>query len=172
MWTLPWYTEMGVLEVHICTPGHTKKRKVDYNLPDLTCLPNGQRRAVIAWVGADEARTYVEAASIMGVALPTLKSHLARVRRNHPQLYGELMAVRKRQLKIRHRIALENARQHGGESLSDVARRLTGSPDPFEGIHDWKYVGSVNERSGYQPVKCANCIIVSKVCRDVTHSKP
>ena len=90
---------------------HIKKR-VSYDMLDLSPLPPGQRRAVDALIGGNVDRTYPEAACIAGVSEGTLLTHINRVRQNHPELHKEIRAVRKRQLAVRHRNAMLNARAH------------------------------------------------------------
>ena len=80
--------------------------------PDLSSLPEGQRRAVIALISGERARTYPEAAKLGGMALGTLYTHLIRVKKNHPEVYGKVRRVRKAQLAVRHHSALLNARAH------------------------------------------------------------
>jgi len=64
------------------------------------------------------------------------------------------------------------------ESYTDVATRLLAMRDQYNGErpevggHDWKPNGTTNEHTGFQPVKCSSCLIVSKLQRDVTHSVP
>ena len=92
--------------------GRYKKRK-PYDIPDLSQLPPGQRRAIETLVGdISHARTYTEAAQIAGMSEGTMLTHVNRVRRNHPKLYEQIQAVRKAQLSIRHEGALANARAH------------------------------------------------------------
>ena len=55
--------------------------------PDLTSLPEGQRRAVRALISGERARTYPEAAKLGGISLGTLYTHLRRVKGNHPEVY-------------------------------------------------------------------------------------
>ena len=80
--------------------------------PDLSELPAGQRRAIEALIGEGVDRTYTQAAKIAGMAEGTLLTHINRVRRNHPQLYGQIREVRLAQLRVRHRFAMQNARDH------------------------------------------------------------
>ena len=91
---------------------HNKKR-IPYDMPDLSYLPPGQRRAVKALIGGgSEAHTYTEAAELADMSEGTLLTHINRVRQNHPGLYEEIRKVRKAQLAVRHDSALENARAH------------------------------------------------------------
>ena len=55
--------------------------------PDLSSLPEGQRRAVLALIGGEQARTYPDAAKIAGMSFGTMHTHVRRVRQNHPDLY-------------------------------------------------------------------------------------
>ena len=80
--------------------------------PDLSSLPEGQRRAVQALIGAEQARTYPDAAEIAGISLGTMHTHFRRVRQNHPDLYQVIRRVRKVQLAVRHHSAIDNARAH------------------------------------------------------------
>ena len=82
-------------------------------LPDLSSLPTRQMEAVEALLGDDKyARTYQEASQIADMAESTLKTHLCRVKQNHPEVYQEIRIVREAQLAVRQRVAVENARQH------------------------------------------------------------
>lgn len=99
------------------------------SIPDLSPLPPGQRRAIEALIGADTDRTYPDAARIAGMAEGTLLSHINRVRRNHPRLYGDIRKVRKAQLAFRHRIAVQNAKAHSRAYFgrqNRMLRRLFG----------------------------------------------
>jgi len=76
-------------------------------------VPEGQIRAVRALVdGGDECRTYAHASTIAGVSVNTLKTHLRRVRVNHPKVWASLQVLRKRQLGIRHKGAIRKAGEH------------------------------------------------------------
>jgi hypothetical protein len=66
--------------------------------PDLSSLPEGQRRAVRALISGERARTYPEAAKLEGMSLGTLYTHLRRVKKNHPEVYEKVRRVRKAQL--------------------------------------------------------------------------
>jgi len=57
------------------------------------------------------------------VSLGTLKTHLRRVRLNHPKLYEEVRKVRSAQLAERHEAALVNARQHSKAHFRRKANR-------------------------------------------------
>ena len=83
------------------------KRQALRDLTDVSLLPEGQMRAVVALVGSNKARTYIEAAKIAGTSVNTLYTHLRRIRSNHPRLY-EVVA----QLRTRHREAVARAREH------------------------------------------------------------
>lgn len=60
------------------------------------------------------------------------------------------------------------------ESYVDVARRLihAGRPKLEVGGHDFESVGSINTDTGFEPVQCNSCLVISKLQRDVTHSVP
>ena len=89
------------------------KKRLSYDMTDLSSLPPGQRRAVEALIGGGgEARTYPEAAEIADMSEGTLLTHINRVRQNHPELYEEIRIVRKAQLEVRHESAMENAKAH------------------------------------------------------------
>jgi hypothetical protein len=77
----------------------------------------GQRRAAEALIGGDEARTYQEAAEVMGVHVGTLYRHLKRLRERHPDVYAAVMATRAEQLAERHENALLRAAAHSREWL-------------------------------------------------------
>ena len=99
-----------------------KKRK-PYDMPDLSVLPSGRRRAVEALIGGNEDRTYPEAARIAGMAEGTLLTHVNRVRQNHPRLYTAIRAVRLAQLAVRHERALANAKAHSRAYFKRRANR-------------------------------------------------
>ena len=63
--------------------------------PDVTILPEGQKRAVTALISGERARTYPEAAEVGEMSLGTLYTHLRRVKRNHPAVYQKVRRVRK-----------------------------------------------------------------------------
>ena len=88
------------------------KRQALRDLTDVSLLPEGQMRAVVALVGGDKARTYIEAAKIAGTSVNTLYTHLRRIRSNHPKLYEAVYTERKTQLRMRHREAIARAREH------------------------------------------------------------
>lgn len=79
---------------------------------DLSPLPEGQRRVAEALIGGSKARTYKEVAERLELSLGTVYEHLRRVRVNHPELYGAVMAYRKGQLEHRHRAAVEKDAAH------------------------------------------------------------
>ena len=88
------------------------KRQALRDLTDVSLLPEGQMRAVVALVGSNKARTYIEAAKIAGTSVNTLYTHLRRIRSNHPRLYEVVYTERKAQLRIRHREAAARAKEH------------------------------------------------------------
>ena len=91
---------------------------------DLSPLPPGQRRAIEALIGGNTDRTYPEAARIAGMAEGTLLTHVNRVRRGHPELYKAIRKVRKAQLAVRHKIAVQNARAHSRAYFRRLNRQL------------------------------------------------
>ena len=91
---------------------HSKKR-ISYDVPDISALPPGQCRAVEALLGGGKyARTYPEAAKLAGMSEGTMLTHINRVRQNHTELYDKIRIVRNAQLAVRHVIAKENAKVH------------------------------------------------------------
>ena len=90
---------------------HEQKR-FSYDLPDLSSLPSGQRRAMDALIGGEVARTYREAARIAGMSEGTMLTHVNRVRQRHPFLYSAIRSIRVAQLAQRHQDALAEARAH------------------------------------------------------------
>ncbi len=62
-----------------------RKSGFPMTFPDLSELPQGQRRAIEALIGDDVDRTYTQAAKIAGMAEGTLLTHVNRVRQNHPE---------------------------------------------------------------------------------------
>ena len=102
---------------------HVKKRFL-YDMLDLAELPPGQRRAVEALFGGDQAQTYVKAANAAGMSEGTLLTHINRVRSNHPELYRSIRRVRRSQLAVRHRVAVENAKAHSRAYFRRVNRQM------------------------------------------------
>jgi len=96
-----------------------------YDLPNLSRLPPGQRRAIEALIGGGEdARTYSEAATLAGMSEGTMLTHVNRVRKRRPRLYQKVRAVRLAQLALRHEEALDNAREHSREYFRNVNRSM------------------------------------------------
>jgi phage shock protein A len=96
-----------------------------YDLPDLTELPPGQRRAMEALIGGGtEARTYIEAADVAKMSVGTMKTHVNRVREKHPKLYEQIREVRKAQLAARHRTAMANAQAHSRAYFRNLDKRM------------------------------------------------
>ena len=89
-----------------------EKKPKPYDLPDLSALPPGQRRAMEALIGGGMARTYPEAAELAGMSEGTMLTHINRVRRRHPELYRAIRSVRLAQLADRHEDALAAKRAH------------------------------------------------------------
>ena len=102
---------------------HTNKRQFLYDMPDLSALPTGQRRAVEALLGGETARTYVEAATIAEMSEGTLLTHINRVRSRHPVLYEMIRAVRLAQLAERHQDAMAEAKDHSRAYFRRKANR-------------------------------------------------
>lgn len=88
------------------------KKPFSYDMPDLSTLPPGQRRAMDALIGDAVARTYPEAARLAGMSEGTLLTHVNRVRQRQPMLYKVIRSVRLAQLAQRHEDALAGARAH------------------------------------------------------------
>jgi len=110
------------LDIHDNCPnkGHNS-----YDIPNLSRLPPGQRRAIDALIGGGEqARTYPDAASLAGMSEGTLLTHVNRVRTRHPRIYKKVRAVRLAQLALTHEEALDNAREHSREYFRNVSRSL------------------------------------------------
>jgi len=79
------------------------KKHNPYDLPNLSRLSPGQRRAVEALIGGGEsARTYTEAATLAGMSEGTMLTHVNRVRQRHPRIYQRIRTVRLAQLAVRH----------------------------------------------------------------------
>ena len=89
-----------------------KEKQFPYDMPNLSTLPPGQRRAVEALIGGGVARTYPDAARLAGMSEGTLLTHVNRVRQRHPGLYSSIRSVRLAQLAERHEGALATARAH------------------------------------------------------------
>ena len=75
-------------------------------------LPPNQFAVAFALVSLKYGRTYREVAEELGMSIGTVYTHLRRIRHTHPKLYADLMERRKRQLKARHRRALDRAKAH------------------------------------------------------------
>ena len=101
-------------------------------------LPEGQLRAVRALVdGGDECRTYAHASAIAGISVNTLKTHLRRVRINHPSVWGTVRLLRKHQLGIRHKDAVRKAQEHTQEWVNQrigyrMSMRMLHGHDPLD----------------------------------------
>jgi len=101
------------------------KRHNPYDLPNLSRLPPGQRRAIESLLGGGEqARTYTEAAGLAGMSEGTMLTHVDRVRRRHPRIYQKIRNVRLAQLEARHEHALETASEHSRDYFRMVNRSL------------------------------------------------
>ncbi len=101
---------------------------------NISCLPQGQRRAVVGLLGGDEARTYWQAAALAGIGVGTLYCHLRRIRRRHPELYAVIREVRRAQLATRHEAALRRAERHS----RDFHRR-SGAYRYYERFGHWPW---------------------------------
>ena len=101
-------------------------------------VPEGQIRAVRALVdGGDECRTYAHASTIAGISVNTLKTHLRRVRINHPKVWASLLVLRKRQLGMRHKGAIRKAQEHTQEWVNQrigyrMSMRMLHGHDPLD----------------------------------------
>ncbi len=114
------HVEVDLPQLHKPAPN---KKPLLYDMPDLSSLPPGQRRAIEALIGGDHARTYLEASRIAQMAEGTLLTHINRVRDNHPKLYRSIRRVREAQLAERHELALESARDHSRAYFRRKANR-------------------------------------------------
>lgn len=94
------------------THASTPKKQFPYDMPNLSTLPAGQRRAVEALIGDGFAQTYHEAARLAGMSEGTLLTHFNRVRQKRPELYEAIREVRLCQLAERHEAAMKTARIH------------------------------------------------------------
>jgi hypothetical protein len=65
---------------------------------DLSGLPGGQRRVIVALLAEPTGRTYPATATALGLHLGTVHRHLARVREHHPHTYAAVMAHQAAQL--------------------------------------------------------------------------
>jgi transposase len=84
----------------------TKYIYSDINLERLTV---GQQRTVKTLL---KGKTYQDTANTLGVSTGTVYRQLKRVKDKHPNLYQEVMTVRKQQLAQRHKEALKRAEAH------------------------------------------------------------
>jgi len=105
-------------------PTTPNKKPNPYDLPNLSRLPPGQRRAIEAFIGGERARTYPEAAQLADQSELTMPTPANRVRQRHPNLYRGIRKVRLAQLASRHQMALANAREHSREYFRMVNRSL------------------------------------------------
>ena len=78
-------------------------------------LTPNQFAVAFALVSRKYGQTYREVAEELGTSIGTVYTHLRRIRRTHPKLYADLMERRKRQLKVRHRRAIDHAKAHTHE---------------------------------------------------------
>lgn len=72
----------------------------------------GQRRVVAALLSSQHAMTYEGVADQLGIGLGTVYTHLRRLRERSPELYDEVMAMRRAQLAARHTLAVWRAQAH------------------------------------------------------------
>ena len=83
----------------------------------------GQRRVAKALIAGDDAQTYRQVASSLGLHRGTVNQHLRRMRLQHPDTYAALMEYRAQQLADRHQRALERAQEHSRRWHRAQARR-------------------------------------------------
>lgn len=101
-------------------------------------LPPGQARtvcALLATLSSDPPPTYGEVAESLGVHIGTVHTHLRRVRLHAPELYGAVMAERRRQLAAYHELALERSRRR---SLTWGRRRAAARHRREHGRWPWE----------------------------------
>lgn len=109
-------------------PGEPKKRlKPD----DLAVLPDGQRRAVQAFIGAGY-RSYPAAAKAAGISLGTFKTHLRRVRLQYPDVWALVAARRAQQRQQYHEQAQKRAAAHTRRYFRNLRRSAARIGVPLE----------------------------------------
>lgn len=79
---------------------------------DAPHITPGQRRVVEALLESQHAMTYGGVAARLGIGLGTVYTHLRRLRTRSPELYDQVMAIRRKQLDARHTLALWRAQMH------------------------------------------------------------
>lgn len=75
-------------------------------------LPRGQARVVLGLLCLPEDPiSYGDIAEALQIHVGTVHTHMRRVRVRHPDLYGAVMAERRRQLAARHEAVLQDRRE-------------------------------------------------------------
>jgi hypothetical protein len=75
-------------------------------------LPRGQARTALGLLCLpEEPVAYTDTAAAFGISLGTVHTHLRRIHRRRPDLNGEIMAERRRQLSARHEAVIAERRR-------------------------------------------------------------
>jgi transposase len=82
---------------------------------ELLHITLGQRRVVEALLSSQHAMTYGRVAARLGIGLGTVYTHLRRLRERSPELYAEVMTLRRQQLEARHTLAVWRAQYHSDQ---------------------------------------------------------
>lgn len=105
-------------------------------LPDLRGLTLGQRRIIATLLSPRlETPTYKRVADKLNLSLSTVYEQLRRVREHHPDLYQQIMLIRKAQLAKRHKKALKRAEAH---SKQYFRRRYNREYKEKYGFYPWE----------------------------------
>lgn len=91
--------------------------------PVLEPLTDGQRRVLAAFFAGGPSCTYTSVAEGLGLHEGTIRTHVGRVRSQHPGVYAEFQRVRTMQRALRHRQAEMNRRKHSDKWFRKQRRR-------------------------------------------------
>ncbi len=96
------------------------------NPPAIQPAAPGQAKAVKALIIHDQpsGRTYMGAAEVAGISVNTFKTHLRRVRQNHPEIYDGVRKVRSEQLAERHSQAVSEITQRSRQWWGSINRAI------------------------------------------------
>jgi len=93
-------------------------------------LPRGQARTALGLLCLpEEPVAYTDTAAAFGISLGTVHTHLRRIYRRRPDLYGEIMAERRRQQSARHEAVIAERRDarccgSDADGRRTIARRM------------------------------------------------
>jgi hypothetical protein len=101
-----------------------------------TELPRGQARVALGLLCLPEDPVaYTDVSAAFGISLGTVHTHMRRIRQRRPDLYGEIMAERRRQLSARHDLVVAKRRRR---SLLWARRRRAAEYRKAHGIWPWE----------------------------------